>query len=173
MIEVAVCDDDAKDLAYVLIFFYYMVIGRLMKKGNIPYSRTQYVIYFIMLGYSFINMLVIIEIFTQGQINYLCMINMGCIVLADLYLLYFVKMSDEKNYYENQVRALEQQANIQYEYYLDQSQKYDKTVRVLHDVKKYIKAIGDLCMAGQGDIACEFGFYRINRCYYYFRQFIG
>lgn len=127
-----------------------------MKKGNKPYSRTQYIIYFIMLGYSFINMLVIIEIFIQGQINYLCMINMGCIVLADLYLLYFVKISNEKSYYENQVRALEQQANIQYEYYLDQSQKYDRTVQILHDVKKHIKTIGDLCTAGQGNMACEY-----------------
>lgn len=140
----------------VIIFFYYIVISRLMKKGNTPYSRTQYIIYFIMLGYSFINMLVIIEIFIQGQINYLCMINMGCIVLADLYLLYFVKISNEKSYYENQVRALEQQANIQYEYYLDQSQKYDRTVQILHDVKKHIKTIGDLCTAGQGNMASEY-----------------
>ena len=32
---------------------------------------------------------------------------MGCIVLADLDLLYFVKMADEKNYYEKQLIALE------------------------------------------------------------------
>ena len=95
----------------IIIFFYYMIISRLMKKSSMPYSKMQYMIYFILLGYSFINMLVIIEIFAQGQINYLCAINMGCIVLADLYLLYFVKMADEKNYYENQVKVLEQQAN--------------------------------------------------------------
>lgn len=109
-----------------------------MKKSNIPYSRTQYIFYSIILGYSFINMLVIIEIFIQGQINYLCVINMGCIVLVDLYLLYFVKIADEKNYYENQVKVLEQQANMQYEYYLEQTKKYDKTVQILHDVKKHI-----------------------------------
>lgn len=140
----------------IIIFFYYMVISRLMKKGNIPYSKTQYMIYGIMLGYSFINLLVIIEIFSQGKINYLCVINMGCIVLADLYLLYFVKMADEKNYYENQVKALEQQANIQYEYYLAQTRKYEKTVQILHDVKKHIKAIGDLYTADQENIAGEY-----------------
>lgn len=127
-----------------------------MKKSNIPYARTQYVFYSIILGYSFINMLVIIEIFAQGQINYLCTINMGCIVLADLYLLYFVKMADEKNYYENQVKVLEQQANIQYEYYLAQTKKYDKTVQILHDVKKHIKAIEDLYTTGQEQTAGEY-----------------
>ncbi|MDE6531698.1 MAG: GHKL domain-containing protein [Lachnospiraceae bacterium] len=139
--------------ALIIIFFYYMVISRLMKKSNIPYSKSQYVFYSIILGYSFINMLAIIEIFKQGQINYLCMINMGCIVLADLYLLYFVKMADEKNYYENQVKVLEQQAKMQYEYYLEQTKKYDKTVQILHDVKKHIKAIEDLYLAGQEQTA--------------------
>lgn len=142
--------------ALIIIFFYYMVISRLMKKSNIPYARTQYVFYSIILGYSFINMLVIIEIFAQGQINYLCTINMGCIVLADIYLLYFVKMADEKSYYENQVKVLEQQANIQYEYYLAQTKKYDKTVQILHDVKKHIKAIEDLYTTGQEQTAGEY-----------------
>ncbi len=139
--------------ALIIIFFYYMVISRLMKRSNIPYSKTQYVFYSIILGYSFINMLAIIEIFKQGQINYLCTINMGCIVLADLYLLYFVKMADDKNYYENQVKVLEQQAKMQYEYYLEQTKKYDKTVQILHDVKKHIKAIEDLYIAGQDQTA--------------------
>ncbi len=142
--------------ALIIIFFYYMVINRIMKKSNIPYSRAQYIFYSIILGYSFINMLVIIEIFAQGQINYLCMINMGCIVLADLYLLYFVKMADEKSYYENQVKELEQQANIQYEYYLAQTKKYDKTVQILHDVKKHIKAIENLYATCQEQTAGEY-----------------
>lgn len=36
-------------------------------------------------------MSVIVENFKNGEENYLCAVNMGCIVLADLYLLYFVK----------------------------------------------------------------------------------
>ena len=75
---------------------------------------------------------VIVENFKNGEENYLCAVNMGCIVLADLYLLYFVKMADEKNYYEKQLIALEQQAKVQYEYYLTQTKKYDQTVHILH-----------------------------------------
>lgn len=142
--------------AITIIFFYYMVINRLMKKGNIPYSKTQYTIYSIILVYSFINLLVIIEIFAQEQINYLFVINIGCLVLADLYLLSFVKMSDEKNYYEGQVKALEQQANMQYEYYLAQGRKYETTVQILHDVKKHISAIQNLYTADQENMAGEY-----------------
>lgn len=140
----------------ILIFLYYMFINRLMKRKYLSPSNTQYAIYIIMLGYSLVNMVIIVEYFVQGQESYLCAVNMGCIVSADLYLLYYVKMADEKNYYENQVKALEQQANIQYEYYLLQTRKYEKTVQILHDVKKHIKAIQDLFMTEQGQKAKEY-----------------
>lgn len=94
-------------------------------------------------------MSVIVENFKNGEENYLCAVNMGCIVLADLYLLYFVKMADEKNYYEKQLIALEQQAKVQYEYYLTQAKKYDQTIQILHDVNKHIKAIEGLYGAEQ------------------------
>ena len=53
-------------------------------------------------------------------------------------------MADEKRYYENRVKALEQQAKMQYEYYLAQTEKYSQTVRILHDVDKHIRAIENL-----------------------------
>lgn len=140
----------------ILIFLYYTSINRFMRKSSMSYSKTHYIIYGIMLVYSLINMIVIVESFSDGQKSYLCTVNMGCIVLADLYLLYFVKIADEKNDYENQVRALEQQAKIQYEYYLAQTEKYDQTVQILHDVNKHIKAIEGLCVADQEHTAGEY-----------------
>lgn len=140
----------------ILIFLYYMFINRLMKRKYSSPSNTQYIIYIIMLGYSLVNMVIIVEYFVQGQESYLCAVNMGCIVLADLYLLYYVKMADEKNYYENQVKALEQQANVQYGYYLQQTRKYEKTVQILHDVNKHMKAIEDLFMTEQRQKAKEY-----------------
>ena len=110
----------------ILIFLYYTFINRFVKKSDVPYSKTRYIMYGIILLYSLINMSVIVENFKNGEENYLCAVNMGCIVLADLYLLYFVKMADEKNYYEKQLIALEQQAKVQYEYYLTQAKKYDQ-----------------------------------------------
>ena len=100
----------------ILIFLYYTFINRFVKKSDIPYAKTRYIMYGIILLYNLINMGVIVENFKNGEENYLCAVNMGCIVLADLYLLYFVKMADEKNYYEKQLIALEQQAKVQYEY---------------------------------------------------------
>lgn len=98
----------------IVIFIYYMIIAGLMKNKNIPFSGKQYGINFIILIYSFINMFVIAKGLANGQENYILSINMGCIVLADLYLLYFVKVTNEKNYLENELKALEKQANMQY-----------------------------------------------------------
>lgn len=140
----------------ILIFFYYTIINRFMKKRNSSYSKTRYGICGIMLIYSLINMIVIVESFRNGQKNYLCAVNMGCIVLADLYLLYYIKIADEKSDYEKQVRELEQQAKIQYEYYLAQSKKYDQTVQILHDVNKHIKSIEELYELEQEHTASEY-----------------
>ena len=140
----------------ILIFLYYTFINRFVKKSDVPYSKTRYIMYGIILLYSLINMSVIVENFKNGEENYLCAVNMGCIVLADLYLLYFVKMADEKNYYEKQLIALEQQAKVQYEYYLTQAKKYDQTIQILHDVNKHIKAIEGLYGAEQEKTAGEY-----------------
>lgn len=140
----------------ILIFLYYTIINRFMKKGEVPYSKTRYIIYGIMLVYSLINMIVIVENFRNGQKSYLSAVNMGCIVLADLYLLYFMKVADEKNDYEKQLRILEQQAKLQYEYYLIQTKKCDQTVQILHDVNKHIKAIEGLYRTEQERTASEY-----------------
>ena len=74
----------------VLIFLYYVLINRLIKRTEAACSREQYIIYGILFFYSLVNMLVIVQNFRDGQKSYLSAVNMGCIVLADLYLLYYV-----------------------------------------------------------------------------------
>lgn len=140
----------------ILIFLYYLTINRLIRKKNYPASKTQYSVYVIMLIYSLVNMLLIAAEFVQKQTNYLWVANMGCIVLADLYLLYFIKMSNDKGYYEKLAETLEQQAKMQYEYYLSQSEKYNSTLQVLHDVNKHIKAVGELYTTDHGELATEY-----------------
>ena len=68
----------------ILIFLYYTFINRFVKKSDVPYSNTRYIMYGIILLYSLINMSVIVENFKNGEENYLCAVNMGCIVLPFL-----------------------------------------------------------------------------------------
>ena len=102
--------------------------------------------------YSLVNMLVIVQNFRDGQKSYLSAVNMGCIVLADLYLLCIMsKMADEKRYYENRVKALEQQAKMQYEYYLAQT---ENIVRQYGYYMMWISISGlsRICMEQRGSI---------------------
>lgn len=140
----------------VVIFMYYMIFSRLMNKKKVAFTKVQWAINFIILIYSLINMLVIAEGALQGQANFILTVNMGCIVLADLYLLYFIKVANEKNYLEGEIEILEKQAHMQYEYYLVQEQKYNATVHILHDVDKHVKSIENLCVNGKTGEAAEY-----------------
>lgn len=132
----------------ILIFLYYMAINRLMKKTDIPFTKQQYIFNAVIILYSFIDIIVIADNMARRPDNYLLVLNLGCIVLAALYLLYFIKVIYEKNYLEYEVKMLERQAEMQYEYYLRQEKEYSKTVQVLHDVNKHIKTIEQLYKNG-------------------------
>lgn len=125
----------------IIIFIYYVIVERLMKKRAIPVSKKLYLIYFIIFMYSIVNMVVIVELIEKDETSLFLTINMGCIVLADLYLLYFVKVMNNKNYLECELKSMEKQADMQYKYYVQQEQKYHRTVQILHDLNKHIKSI--------------------------------
>ena len=139
----------------LVIFAYYMVIHRVIVKKVVA-SKTLYWIYFIVFVYSFFNMLIIAEAFKQGETNLYLTINMGCIVLAVLYLVHFIKIANDKNCLEYELKMLEKQTDMQYKYYLEQEKKHNRTVQILHDVNKHIKAIEQLYATGNKENANEY-----------------
>lgn len=146
----------------IVIFLYYLIIHRILQKQRLLYYKTQYSIYIIILVYNFTNMLEIIEALAYRKVSYLSVINIICILLVDLYFLHFINVANEKNYYKNQVKALEQQANLQYKYYQAQSKKHNQTLQILHDVKKHIKIFQNLYVDSQKDTADKYSDEIIN-----------
>lgn len=140
----------------VVIFMYYMAFVRLMSKKKVAFTKVQWAINFIILLYSLVNMLVIVEGMLRGQDHSILTVNMGCIVLADLYLLYFIKIANEKKHLEGEILILEKQANTQYKYYLAQEQKYNETIHILHDVDKHVTSIEKLYANGKNSDATEY-----------------
>jgi len=138
-----------------IIFIYYIVIQRIFIK-KVVLNKTVYKIYLIVFVYSFCNMLIMADAFKNGDINIYLTINMGCIVLAVLFLLHFIKVVIDKDSLENEMKILEKQADIQYKYYLEQEKKYNKTFQILHDVNKHIKSIQQLYIHGKVDMANEY-----------------
>lgn len=127
----------------VLLFLYYVIFSRLWKP-SILRTKTQYILYLIMFIYSVVNILIIAAISEKSN-PLVLMVIVGCTIFSNMYLLYFIRFSDERNFYKRQVEMMQQQEKIQYENYEIQSEKYNQAVAILHDVEKHIKMIEDLC----------------------------
>lgn len=126
----------------VLLFLYYIVFRRLWRK--LPSrSGTQYVLYFVLFVYSAVNVLTLA--FLSGAENpVILMLMTSCIIFANLYMLYFIKVSDERNDYKLQVDMMQQQERMQYENYEMRSMQYAEMLRILHDVDKHMKMVDEL-----------------------------
>lgn len=135
----------------ILIFLYYMVVNRLLKKRVVYFTRQQYVFNSVIILCFLVDIIVISDNMAHRPDNYFLVLNLGCIVLAALYLLYFVKIINEKKSLEYEVQLLAEQAEMQYKYYQHQEKEYNKTIRILHDVNKHIKTIEQLSLNGYSE----------------------
>ena len=139
-----------------LIFLYFMAVSRLMKKRDVPLTGHQYFSSVVILLYTLVDIIVVIDNVRNRPNNYFLVLNLGCIVLADLHLLYLNKVMLEKSSLEYEVKLMEKQTDMQYKYYVRQEQNYNKTIHLLHDVDKHIKFIEKLYMSGNTAAAAEY-----------------
>lgn len=140
----------------ILIFLYYVIVVGLMRRRETSASYLQYFFNFAILVYTMVDIVVIIYNMNNRQENYFLLLNLGCIVLADLYLVYLVKVMNEKGHLEYELTLSERQSELQYQYYVRQEQKYNRTVAILHDVDKHMKLVERLCMNGEIENAKEY-----------------
>lgn len=139
----------------VLIFFYYVLLRRLWKK-EYRQSRTQVFLYLVMFIYSVFNILMLAIAVTRKADYFLLCANLCCVIFANLYLFYSLKVEDEKNSMEFQIAMMKQQESMQFEYYEMQRDKYGRSIEILHDVSKHIRSIEELYRAGVMDKAMEY-----------------
>lgn len=146
----------------VIIILYYFVISRIWKprKQN-KFTMTQYAVYGIIIAYSLVNLSVIIIVISKEMAisfteRLLLLINMFCIVFADLYFIYFTKFTEENSQLKLKLRLLEQQSDLQYEYYAAQEEKYNESVKILHDVNKHLDMIKGMYEQGSAEDATKY-----------------
>lgn len=139
----------------VLIFLYYALLRRLWKK-DYRQSRTQVFLYFVMFLYSMVNVIILATAATRKADYFLICTNLCCVVFANMYLFYSMKVEDEKNSMEFQIAMMKQQESMQFEHYERQREKYGKSIEILHDVSKHIRSIEELYRTGVTDKAMEY-----------------
>ncbi len=146
----------------VIILLYYSVVSPIWKKkSQNRFTLTQYIVYIVMIIYSVANFAVIFIVVSGEMANsfterLLLLINMSCIVFADLYFVYFTKFTEENAQLKLKLKMLEQQAELQYEYYAEQEEKYNESVKILHDVNKHLNMIQDIYEMKQPDEARKY-----------------
>lgn len=145
-----------------VLVLYYLFIIRIWKSGKeIKITLTQYVVYLIIIIYSILNLsLILITVSNRSRLDsgemILLLINMFGIVFADLFFLYFTKFTEENGQLKLKLRLLEQQADIQYEYYVSQEEKYNESVEILHDVNRHLSMIEEIYEAEKAERAKEY-----------------
>lgn len=134
----------------VIIVFYYAVISRIWNpKSYSRFTVTQYLVQAVIIIYSVVNLAVIIvvvsnEIIISFAERLLLLVNMFCIVFADLFFLYFTKFTVENSQLKLKLNLLEQQSDLQYEYYAAQETRYHESIKILHDVNKHLNMIKEI-----------------------------
>lgn len=129
----------------VVLIFYYLVITKLWREDiSVKYTRTQCLIQIIIILFSMANLAVIIVVIskvTSKTGHVLILINIGCILFADLYFLYLARFVEENNQLKVKLKLLEQQSLLQFEFYEEQKEKYNESIKILHDVNKHLNMV--------------------------------
>lgn len=126
----------------VVLFLYYMVFSRPWKKTELR-SRNQYMLYVIMFLYGTINILLISYI-SEKENFIILIIAVGSIIFCNMYMLYFIQCSFERDEYKLQVMMMEQKEKLQYKNYMAQTEKYQEAMRIIHDENKHIAQMSNL-----------------------------
>lgn len=139
---------------FTLLFLYYAVFVRLWKK-RLMRSISQSILYIIMFLYGVINILVT-AVISEEEHPAVLLIVMCSIVFLNMFLLYFMKYLDERNFYKLRSEMMEQQEKLQFENYKLQKNNYIRAVSVLHDVRKHINIIESLYQDNQNEEALNY-----------------
>lgn len=138
----------------VVVFFYYLIISKLWRDEFI--TKIQLGIEIIIILFSIVNLGVIMSVLSKISTHteyILLLINMAFMLFADLYFLYIARFAEEYNRLKTKLKLLEQQSLLQYEYYEGQEEKYNESIKILHDVNKHLNMIKNMYDAKEDELA--------------------
>ncbi len=144
----------------VVLIFYYIIITKFWKDDSARlFTKTQFGVEFIIILFNIANLAVIISFITKitsQREHIFLLVNMAFMLFADLYFIYFARFAEKYNQLKVKFRLLEQQSLLQYEYYAEQEEKYNESVKILHDVNKHLKMIENMYQAKENEIAITY-----------------
>lgn len=130
-----------------IIIIYYSVVAKLWSRHYVQkFSLVQWFTFIIIIAYNIVILIMTGIVISNEMVEsysnrLLLLINMICIASADLFLLLFTKFTEENSRLKMKLSLTEQQTSLQYEYYLQQEEKYVKSIKILHDIDRHLNMI--------------------------------
>lgn len=142
------------------IAIYRLVFSWMLQRKRIAHIQIkEYLLYFIVMIYSVIHILVLIPFRAGDQIEACDMTGLAngiLLLLLNLYISDLIGYLSENNALKMKIALLGQRSVMQEEHFHALDQHYETALRVLHDVKKHIRVIGELYRQGDRERALAY-----------------
>lgn len=142
------------------IILYFVLFRRLLGKSKLrKLSYWYYVTYFFLVMMNFLSTFLIISAIENVEGGWkaaVVILNLVTIMIIDLYILSLLDSLAENTELKVQLAVFEQQEKIQKKYYTALDERYNQSVKVLHDVDKHIRVIEGLYQKGESSEAIEY-----------------
>lgn len=142
------------------IIFYYAwlknVLGReRLRRLSYHYYLVYAILVMMSISSTFVVLSAVVHIKSRWE-NILMIVNLITIVAANLYMLKLLDSFSEKEALKVQLGIFEQQGKLQEKYYGALNDRYNQSLKVLHDVDKHIYVIESLYQKGDSLEAMEY-----------------
>lgn len=142
------------------IILYFVLFRRLLGKNRLrKLSYWYYMTYFFLVMMNFLSTFLVIsavENIEGGWKAAVVILNLITIMIIDLYILSLLDSLAENTELKVQLAVFEQQEKIQGKYYVSLDERYNQSLKVLHDVDKHIRVIEGLYQRGESSEAMEY-----------------
>lgn len=142
------------------IILYFTIFRKMLGKNKLrKLSYWYYMTYFFLVLMNVLSTFVVIsaiEYVKGGWEAVIIILNLITIMIINLYILSLLDSFAENTELKVQLAIFEQQEKIQEKYYVSLNERYNQSLKVLHDVDKHINVIERLYQKGQSLEAIEY-----------------
>jgi two-component system, LytTR family, sensor histidine kinase AgrC len=148
-------------LSETMMLVIYKILIQMLKKHDVTYlSKRQFVFLSI---FPILNIMVIYVItilaaysLNKNTTHYIMMLMATISAMLSLAIIYFFEYVSKANKLENEITLIQQQAEMQYNYYHQLEVKYEQSQNIMHDIKNHIGLLEQLYKSESNEIGLSY-----------------
>jgi two-component system, LytTR family, sensor histidine kinase AgrC len=148
-------------LSQTFMLVIYRILIQLLKKHDVAYlSKKQFIFLsiFPILNIVVIYVITILAAYSldRNTTNYIIMLMATISAFLNLAIIYFFEYVSKADKLENDITLIQQQAEMQYNYYHQLEAKYEQSQKIMHDIKNHIGLLEHLYKSECGGIGLTY-----------------